>query len=322
VLAVVFSGAGGPEVMRVETRPDPSPGTHEVLVGCPLAALNPADLSQRAGNYPAPPGSPPDIPGLEVTGTVLATGPGVSRWKPGDRVFGLVGGGGLADRVAVHELHLARVPDRLDDEAATAAPEAFITAHDAVVVQAGLGMGERLLINGASGGVGTAAAQLALAMGASVLASVRSDAAAERLRAWGAEPVAPDAVAGRAAELGGVDVVLELVGAPNLETDLRAIATRGRIMIVGTGAGAETEISLRALMGKRARIAGTVLRARPLDEKAAAVRAFERSVVPLLEAGRVEPVVDRVFPIAQVAEAFDHLAAPGKLGKVLLRFDV
>ncbi len=319
--AVVFTGAGGPEVMRVEERPDPTPGTHEVLVGAPYAALNPADLAQRAGRYPAPPGSPQDIPGLEVTGTVLAAGPGVTRWQAGDRVFGLVGGGGLADRVAVHELHVAAVPDRLGDEAATAAPEAFITAHDAVVVQAGLEMGERLLINGASGGVGTAAAQVALAMGASVLASVRSPAAADRLRAWGAEPVAPDAVAERAEALGGVDVVLELVGAPNLATDLRAITTRGRIVIVGTGAGAETEISLRALMGKRARVLGTVLRARPLDEKAAAVRAFERSVVPLLADGRLEPVVDRVFPAADAAAAFDHLAAPGKLGKVLLRFD-
>jgi NADPH:quinone reductase-like Zn-dependent oxidoreductase len=158
-------------------------------------------------------------------------------------------------------------------------------------------------------------------MGATVLASVRSEAAAERLRAWGAEPVAPDAVGERAAALGGVDVVLELVGAPNLATDLRAIAARGRIMIVGTGAGAETEISLRALMGKRASIAGTVLRARPLDEKAAAVRAFERAVLPLLASGRLEPVVDRVFPADRAVQAFDHLAAPGKLGKVLLRFD-
>jgi putative PIG3 family NAD(P)H quinone oxidoreductase len=316
----VFTGSGGPEVVSVEERPDPQPAHGEVLVAARYAGLNPADLAQRAGSYPAPPGSPADVPGLEVAGTVVACGPGVTRWREGDRVFGIVGGGGLADRVAVHELHVARVPDALDEQAAAAVAEAFITAHDAVFTQAGLVPGERLLVNGASGGVGTAAVQLAVAVGARVVASVRSPAAAERVGELGAQVVAPDGVAEAARALGGVDVVLELVGAPNLAADLDALAPRGRVMIVGTGAGAEAGISLRALMMRRATLRGTVLRARPLHEKALAVEAFARTVVPLLEAGRVRALVDRVFPAAQAREAFDHLAAPGKLGKVLLEF--
>jgi NADPH:quinone reductase-like Zn-dependent oxidoreductase len=191
VRAVVYSGAGGPEVMAVEERPDPVPTAHEVLVAARFAGLNPADLAQRAGRYPAPPGAPADIPGLEVAGTVLACGTAVQRWREGDRVFGIVGGGGLADRASVHERHLAAVPDGLDDLAAAAVAEAFITAHDAVFTQAGLGLGERLLVNGASGGVGTAAVQLALAAGALVLAGVRSERAADQLRGLGAEPCCP-----------------------------------------------------------------------------------------------------------------------------------
>jgi len=222
--------------------------------------------------------------------------------------------------VAVHELHVARVPDGLDDRDAAAAPEAFITAHDAVFTQGGLRPGGRLLVNGASGGVGTAAVQLGAAVGVRVLAGVRSPEAARALRELGGEPVTPDEAAERAEALGGAHVVLELVGAPNIATDLRAVALKGRIMIVGTGAGADGEISLRALMGRRASIAGTLLRARPLHEKALAVEAFEREVVPLLADGRVRPVVDRVFPAGELREAFDHLAAPGKVGKVLLDF--
>ncbi len=312
--AIVFTGAGGPEVMRLEERPDPVPESNEVVVAASHAGLNPADLMQRAGHYPAPPGAVADVPGLEVGGTVVATGSAVLGWQVGDRVFGIVGGGGLADRVAVHERHVARVPDRLSDEQAAAVPEAFITAHDAMFTRAGLVTGETLLVNGASGGVGTAAVQLGLAAGARVLANARSEAARERLAAMGADPVALDDVDGQA------DVVVELVGAPNLPGDLRALTTRGRIIVVGTGAGAEFDMSLRALMGKRASLMGTVLRARPMEEKGAAVQAFARGVVPLLAEGRVAPPIDRVFPAEDAAAAFDHLAAPGKFGKVLLQF--
>ena len=309
MIAVTFLGAGGPEVMSVGERPDPVPLPSEVLVRVTHAGLNPADLIQRAGNYPAPPGSPADIPGLEVAGTVIACGESVTTWRAGDRVFGLVGGGGLSDTVAVHERHVARIPDNLTDREAAAVPEAFITAHDAVFTRAGLAMGETLLVNGASGGVGTAAVQLGAATGARVLANSRSHS--DALVDLGAEPCP-------LSEARGVDVVLELVGAANLQASLEALAVRGRIIVVGTGAGADAELSLRALMGRRASLMGTVLRARPMEEKAAAVQAFARSVVPHLAAGRVRPVIDRVFPIAEAAAAFDHLSAPGKLGKVLL----
>jgi len=309
MIAVTFHGAGGPEVMAVDERPDPVPQSSEVLVRATHAALNPADVAQRAGNYPAPPGSPADIPGLEVAGTVIACGEAVTAWRAGDRVFGLVGGGGLSDTVAVHERHVARIPDDLTDREAAAVPEAFITAHDAVFTRAGLALGETLLVNGASGGVGTAAVQLGVAAGARVLANSRSHR--EALTDMGAEPCV-------LSEARGVDVVLELVGAANLTGSLEALALRGRIIVVGTGAGADAELSLRALMGRRASVMGTVLRARPMEEKAAAVQAFARSVVPHLAAGRVRPVIDRVFPVAEAAAAFEHLSAPGKLGKVLL----
>ena len=309
MIAVTFLGAGGPEVMSVGERPDPVPLPSEVLVRVTHAGLNPADLIQRAGNYPAPPGSPADIPGLEVAGTVIACGESVTTWRAGDRVFGLVGGGGLSDTVAVHERHVARIPDNLTDREAAAVPEAFITAHDAVFTRAGLAMGETLLVNGASGGVGTAAVQLGAATGARVLANSRSHS--DALVDLGAEPCP-------LSEARGVDVVLELVGAANLPASLEALAVRGRIIVVGTGAGADAEISLRALMGRRASLMGTVLRARHMEEKAAAVQVFARSVVPQIASGRVRPVIDRVFPVAEAAAAFDHLAAPGKLGKVLL----
>ena len=311
MIAVTFRGAGGPEVMSVAERPDPVPGDHEVLVRATHAGLNPADIAQRAGNYPAPPGSPADIPGLEVAGTVAACGARVVDWRPGDRVFGLVGGGGLADTVAVHERHLARVPDELSDRDAAAVPEAFITAHDAVFTRAGLVTGETLLVNGASGAVGTAAIQLGVAAGARVLANARSHR--DALAALGAEPCSLD-------DADGADVVLELVGAANLPGSLEALALRGRIVVVGTGAGADAELSLRLLMGRRATLMGTLLRARAMEEKAAAVQAFARAVLPHLAAGRVRPVLDRVFPVAEAAAALDHLSAPGKLGKVLLEF--
>lgn len=316
--AVVFTGAGGREVMRVEERPDPEPGSEELLVAARFAGVNGADLAQRAGAYPAPPGSPEDVPGLEVAGTVVAAGAAVRGFAAGDRVFGLVGGGGLADRVVVHERHVTRVPDAMSDEDAAAVPEVFVTAHDAIVTQAGLGLGDVLLVTGANGGVGTAAVQIGVAAGARVLASARS--AHDRLAELGAEPVAPEDAAEAARAAGGADVVLELVGAPNLESDFAALATKGRIAVVGTGAGADAAISLRALMGKRARLFGTVLRARPLEEKAHAVQAFAHEVVPHLATGRMRAIVDRIFPVDDAAEAFDHMASSGKFGKVLLAF--
>ena len=314
--AIVIAG----DELRLEERPDPVPTSSEVLVAAPYAAINPADLMQRAGNYPAPPGAPRDIPGLEVTGEVVACGDAVRDWSVGDRVFGLVGGGGLANRVVVHERHVVAVPDRLDDEEAAAVPEAFLTAHDAIVTQAGLQAGDNLLVNGASGGVGTAAVQIGVLIGAHVFAAARSGEARARLAELGADAMGQDEAFQLVQAEGGADVVLELVGAPHLADDLASLATKGRLVIVGTGAGHEAPLSLRALMGRRAHIMGTVLRARPLEEKAAAVQAFGHHIVPFLADGRAHGIVDRVYPAEQAAEAFDYVAQPGKFGKVLLSF--
>ena len=313
VRAVVFAGAGGTEVVEVQERPDPVAGKGEVVVESVYAGVNPADLAQMAGKYPVPLGSPKDIPGLEVSGRVVELGADVSRWKLGDRVFGVVGGGGLATRVVVHERHVAPVPEVLDDLQAAAIPEAYVTAHDAIVTQAGLRMGERLLVNGASGGVGLAAVQIGVATGATVFAYARSAEAREKLAALGATPVeSPE-------EASDIQVVLELVGAPNMEANFKAIAVLGRIIVVGNGAGLEFPMNLRILMGKRARLMGTLLRARPIEQKAEAVLAFERQVVPQIAAGRCTATIDSVFPIDEARAAYDRLAASGKYGKVLVQ---
>jgi NADPH:quinone reductase len=320
VKAVTFKGTGGNEVVSLTERPEPVPASDEIVVAARFAGVNWADVAQRQGAYPPPPGAPQDIPGLEAAGVVVAVGERVRAWRAGDRVFGLVGGGGLADRVAVHERHVTAVPDSLADDVAAAVPEAYITAHDAVFTQAGLKLGEVLLVNGANGAVGSAGVRLGLASGARVVARVRSADSAGALAAEGAIVVTADTAAERIAAVGGADVVLELVGSPNLDFDLDVLALKGRISIVGSDAGEQATISLRRLMGKRASVRGTVLRARPVEEKAAAVQAFARSVVPLLAEGRALPVIDRVFPAAEAPAAFDYLAVPGKTGKVLLEF--
>jgi NADPH2:quinone reductase len=321
VRAVVFSGPGGPEVVSVQSRDDPAPIGRQIVVAARYAGLNPADVAQRSGRYPAPPGSPPDIPGLEVAGTVVAVGPAVTHWRPGDRVFGIVGGGGLADRVVVDDDAVTAVPAALDEVVAAAVPEAFVTAHDAVFSQASLRLGDVLLVNGANGAVGTAAVQLGVAAGAHVIGAVRSEASVPALQALGAEvALDPAGVAAAAERRGGVDVVLELVGAPNLDTNLEVLARLGRIVIVGTGAGTEAPLALRKLMAKRGRIMGTGLRNRTPAEKATAVAAFADAVVPLLREGRVAPPIDAVFGAEDVIAAFEHLERPGKFGKVLLEF--
>jgi putative PIG3 family NAD(P)H quinone oxidoreductase len=318
VKAVVFTGAGGNEIVSVEERPDPEPSAEDVLVRVSFAGLNPADLVQRAGNYPAPPGSPRDVPGLEVAGIVERCGVRVSSWQPGDRVFGLVGGGGLADRVLAHERCVARVPETLDEPGAAAVPEAFLTAHDAVFTQAGLRPGETLLVHGAAGGVGTAAVQLGVAVGARVVATVRSRNVEDDVAALGAEIVRDeDFPAGMSSS---PDVILELVGGVHFPANVDVLARRGRIVVVSVAGGNEIDLALVMLMQKRATIAGTVLRSRALEEKATAVRAFEREVVPGLASGRLRPVVDSVYPAGDVTTAFDRLEERGKVGKVLLDF--
>jgi NADPH2:quinone reductase len=322
--AVVYKGAGGPEVIVVEERPEPVAGPGEILVEVRVGGLNPADIAQRQGSYPPPPGVSEDIPGMEVSGTVRALGEGADRFRVGDRVFGLVGGGGLADLVVVPEAHVAPIPANLDEVQAAAIPEAFLTAHDALVTQGGLVAGETVLVQGASGGVGSAAVQIARILGARAIGSVRSDEAEALVRSLGAEVVRSDGYveAVRALTDGvGVDLVVEMVGGPNVVADLDAIRVGGRIVVVGTGAGAEIErFPLGKLMGRRATIRGTVLRARPHDQKAAVIAGFERDVLPAIASGEVRAVVDEVFDVERAREAYARLEGSGKRGKILLRF--
>ncbi len=298
----------------VEQRPDPAPGEGHVIVRVKAAGLNAADLLQLAGHYPAPLGSPADIPGLELAGEVDAIGPGVFDWAPGDRVMALVGGGGQAELASVHERLLVRVPPTVSWSHAGGFVEAFATAYDAVFTQGELRSGERLLVSGAAGGVGTAAVQLGIAAGATVTASVRAEALRDGVTALGATVCAPGDIGAH----GPYDAILELVGAPNLPTDLEALATGGRILVVGIGAGAHAELDLFALMRRRARIHGSTLRARALEEKAAALRLVERHVLPLLDRGAVNVLVEQTFPLADAAAAYERFASGGKLGKIVL----
>jgi NADPH:quinone reductase-like Zn-dependent oxidoreductase len=294
--------------------PDPVPASGEVLVRVAAAGLNGADRLQLKGHYPAPPGSPADIPGLELAGEVAACGPGAERFAVGDRVMAVVGGGGQAELCVVHERHLLPVPDGVDWGSAGGFPEAFTTAHDALFTQCGLAVGERLCVHGAAGGVGIAGVQLGVAAGCSVVATVRNAALREAVAGFGAEVVAPDEFV----EHGPFDVVLELVGGPNLADDVGALATGGRIAVIGVGAGITAELNLRDLMGKRGRIHGSTLRARSLEDKAVAARAVERHVLPLLAAGKVTVPVEATYPMAEAAAAYEQFAAGGKLGKLVL----
>ena len=302
----------GPVV--VDERPDPEPGKNEVLVRVRAAGLNGADILQRKGAYPAPPGSPPDIPGLELAGEVAAAGPGAERFSEGDRVMAIVGGGGQAELALVHERAAMPVPDGLDWPAAGGFPEVFTTAHDALFSQAGLEAGEHLLVHGGAGGVGTAAIQLGRAAGARVTATVRSEELRPRVEELGATAVAPDGFE----EHGPFDVILELVGAPNMPGNLSALAMLGRIVVIGVGAGNKAEVNLAALMGKRGRISASTLRARPLEDKARAQRLVERHVLPLVERGAVHVPVAETFPLDRAEEAYERFTAGGKLGKVVL----
>jgi NADPH:quinone reductase len=300
--------------IAVQEQPDPQPEAGELLVRVRAAGLNGADMHQLAGGYPAPPGSPPDIPGLELAGEVLAMGRGATRFEVGDRVMAVVGGGGHAELAVVHERGAMPVPDELDWRTAGGVPEAFTTAHDALFTQAALTVGERLLVHGAAGGVGMAAVQMATMAGARVTATVRDAAAREQISALGVLALEPEGFEVH----GPFDVVLELVGAPNIPGDLKALAERGRICVIGIGAGAKVELNLAALMGKRARIHGSVLRARSLEDKASAARRVERAVLPGFASGDLIVPVTAAFPLDAVAEAYERFAAGGKLGKIVL----
>jgi putative PIG3 family NAD(P)H quinone oxidoreductase len=300
--------------VRIAEHPDPEPGKGEILVRVRAAGLNGADMHQLRGLYPAPPGAPQDIPGLELAGEVKAIGPGTSRFGVGDRVMAVVAGGGQAELITVHERAAMPVPDALDWPQAGGFPEVFTTAHDALFTQAGLGLGERLLVNGGAGGVGTAAVQLGRAAGARVTATVRREELRPGVEELGATTIAPDGFE----EHGPFDVILELVGAPNLPGNVNALATTGRIAVIGIGAGAKAEVHLGALMMKRGRIMSSTLRPRTLEEKAACARLVEHHVLPLVDTGAITVPVAATFPLEEVAAAYERFAEGGKLGKVVI----
>ncbi|AUX27680.1 NAD(P)H-quinone oxidoreductase [Sorangium cellulosum] len=322
---VVIREPGGPEVLEVREVEAPDVPEGHVRVAVRFAGVNRADLLQRAGLYPAPPGVPADIPGLEYAGVIEAVGEGARRFAPGDRVFGLVAGGAYAERIVAHEREVARVPDGLSDEEAAAVPEAFVTAYDALVTRARLAPGERVLVHAAGSGVGTAGVQIARALGCFVAGTSRTQDKLDRCRELGLRAaIAPEGGRFAAAVLEatrgqGVDVVLDLVGGAYVAEDLRACATRARIALVGLTAGASAELDLRELLRKRIELVGTVLRSRPLEEKIAAAQVLERNLSPWLADRVVRPIVDRIFGLDEAAAAHRYVASNASFGKVLLR---
>ncbi len=325
--AIVITKPGGVEVLEVrDVETPPAPVANRVKVRVRAAALNRADVLQRRGLYPPPPGAPRDVPGLEFAGEVAEIGPEVQTWKPGDRVFGICGGGAQAEYLVVPANHLAPVPPNLEWSAAAAVPEVFITAHDALFTQAGLQPGESVLVHAAGSGVGTAAIQLARATGAKSFGTSRTAEKLERATEFGLaaslvvadEPTSlPEAVQ-QWTNGHGVDVVLDLVGAGYLEANLKSLARRGRMMLVGTTSGGRAPIDFGIVMSKRLTIMGTVLRARSEEEKATATRLFAAHVGPLLADGTVRPVVDRTFSLEEVGEAHTVMEANKNFGKLVL----
>jgi len=329
--AVVITAHGGPEGIAVrEVDPPPSPVADRVRVRVRAAGLNRADILQRRGNYPAPAGYPQNIPGLEFAGEVEAIGDAVRSWKTGDRVFGLTAGGAQAELVVVPEGNLARIPDTLDWVQAAAMPETFITAHDALFTRAGLHMGQRILIHAAASGVGTAAIQLAHAAGAIVYGSSRTGEKLDQLRELKVGIDGGVAVGDALAKFVqavrewtggvGVDVILDLVGGNYFPASLEALAVRGRIICVGTMAGAKSEIDIGLLLRKRAVVVGTMLRSRSTEEKAEATRLFASAVLPLVSRGVIRPVIDQVYPMNEIREAHKRMESNSGIGKIVLTF--
>jgi NADPH:quinone reductase len=324
--AIVIAGKGGAEVLDIRDVPTPEPRGDQIRVRIRACGLNRADLLQARGMYPAPPGAPADIPGLEYAGEVDALGPDViGPLQVGDRVFGIVGGGGQAEYVLVHERMAVPIPPELDFEQAAAVPEAFITAHDALRSRGGLEPGGRVLIHAVGSGVGTAAVQVAHAMGCTVLGTSRTAAKLERARELGLDYGINTSVENFATVVrshtggAGVDVVIDLLGGPALAGNLAALANRGRLVLVGLLGGHHAPLDLNVMLRKRLTIVGTTLRARPLEEKIEATRRFAEQVVPWLARGLVRPVVDSVYPFEAVREAQARLESNEVFGKVILR---
>jgi NADPH2:quinone reductase len=329
--AVVITSFGGVEGIGVqEVGTPPAPTADRVRVRVHAAGLNRADILQRRGHYPPPPGYPPNIPGMEFAGEVESIGDAVRAWKVGDRVFGITGGGAQAEFVVVPESNLARIPAELDWVQAGAMPEVFITAHDALFTQAGLHMGEHVLIHAAASGVGTAAIQVAHAAGATVYGTSRTADKLQRLHelnlgldqsiAVGSQPASFVEAVQKWTNGAGVDVILDLVGGNYFVANLEALASRGRLICVGTTAGTRSEIDLGLLLRKRATIIGTTLRGRSIEEKAEATRLFASSVLPLVSRGTIRPVIDRVYPANEIRDAHERMEFNASIGKIVLTF--
>ena len=325
--AAVITKPGGPEVLQIEDRPTPTPGAGEILVRVHASALNRADLLQRKGQYPAPPGAPSDIPGLEFAGEVAGVGPDVAEWHAGDRVFGIVGGGGNAEYLVTDARTVAPVPVAVSSTDAAAIPEAFITAHDALVTQASLVAGEVVLIHAVGSGVGLAATQLARAWEAIPYGTARTADKIDRARRHGlvAGVVVDDDVdviplfVERLTAARGIDVTIDLVGGPYVAPSIRAAALRGRIMLIGTIAGRTANLPLHLVLAKRLTLRGTVLRARSIDEKRVVTAAFAKDVVPMLASGVVRPTIDTIFDLEDIRAAHERLESNATFGKIVVR---
>ncbi len=322
--AAVITEPGGPDVLKVMEADDPVPGPEDVLVDVKASALNRADLLQREGSYPAPPGSPADIPGLEFAGVVLEAGDRVIGMAKGDRVFGLLGGGGYASRTVTHHRMAVPIPDSWDFVQAAATPEVYFTAYDALFNRGNLQMGEKVLVHAAGSGVGTAAVQLAHHAGAFVFGTAGS---AEKLA--GAAKLGMDvginyhdedfaAVVKEHTGGTGVDVLIDFIGAPYWDQNIASMAVLGRLVEVGLMGGSRVEVDLGRLMGKRLQVTGTGLRGRSLEEKLALTAQFKRHVLPHLASGSMKPIVDRTFPLEEVAEAHRYMETNANFGKIVL----
>jgi putative PIG3 family NAD(P)H quinone oxidoreductase len=326
--AIILTAAGGPDVLEMQERPAPEPGHQQVRIRVHASALNRADLHQREGNYPAPPGSPADIPGMEYAGEIDAVGPGAALWKAGDRVMGIVGGGAHAELLTAHEREVMAMPAGMSYENAAAIPEVFLTAYDALFARLGVQVGERVIVHAVGSGVGTAALQLARHAGAIVIGTSRTADKLARAQAMGlthAVDVSKGDWATQVESLvgtNGVHAIVDLVGGDYLKGNLRVLAPRGRMLVVGLTAGRTSEINLGMVLGKRLTIVGTMLRGRPLEEKIALAREFSSRIVPLFESGVLQPVVDEVVPFARIRDAHARLAGGDTFGKLVLTWEL
>jgi NADPH:quinone reductase len=323
--AVVITKPGGPDVLEIRDIARPEPVGEFILVRVHAAGLNRADLVQRTGRYPAPPGSPADVPGLEFAGHVEAVGPLVTHWKPGQRVMGIIGGGGQAEYVVVHEGMLVEIPNNMDYIQAAAIPEAFMTAHDALFTQGNLQMGERVLIHAAGSGVGTAAIQLSHAIRATVFGTARTPDKLERAKALGLNVgLSGDSFAADIQNITkgeGVDLVLDFVGAAYMQQNLEALGMWGRLVFLATLGGAQAQVNLGLVMAKGILVRGCVLRSRTLEEKLAVTRRFATQVVPLFVRGQLRPIVEDVFPLQEIAQAHRAMATNRNFGKYIIQID-